>query len=82
MFMGATMRGDDVRTDGLFSYVSCEERVPADHPLRPIRAIVDEALEVLSPEFAKLYSPIGRPSTWVTGVRPATVPVQKASSAP
>ena len=62
MFMGATMRGDDVRTDGLFSYVSCEERVPADHPLRPIRAIVDEALEVLSPEFAKLYSPIGRPS--------------------
>jgi transposase len=56
------MRGGDVRTDGLFSYVSCEARVPKDHPLRPIRAIVDEALEVLSPEFAKLYAPIGRPS--------------------
>jgi transposase len=56
------MRGGDVRTDGLFSYVSCEARVPKNHPLRPIRAIVDEALEVLSPEFAKLYAPIGRPS--------------------
>ena len=56
------MRGGDVRSDGLFSYVSCEARVPNDHPLRPIRAIVDEALEVLSPEFAKLYAPIGRPS--------------------
>jgi len=56
------MRGGDVRTDRLFSYVSCEARVPKDPPLRPIRAIVDEALEVLSPEFAKLYAPIGRPS--------------------
>jgi transposase len=56
------MRSGDVRTDGLFSYVSCEARVPKDHPLRPIRAMVDEALEVLSPEFAKLYAPIGRPS--------------------
>ena len=56
------MRGGDVRTEGLFSYVSCEARVPADHPLRPIRAIVDEALGVLSPELERLYSPIGRPS--------------------
>lgn len=56
------MRGDDVRTEGLFSYVSCEARVPSDHPLRPIRAIVDEALEVLSAEFDGLYSRIGRPS--------------------
>jgi transposase len=56
------MRGDDVRSDGLFSYVSCEARVPGDHPLRAIRAIVDEALEVLSPEFEALYSRIGRPS--------------------
>jgi len=56
------MRGGDLRTDGLFSYVSCEARVPKDHPLRPIRAIVDEALEILSPEFEKLYAPIGRPS--------------------
>jgi transposase len=56
------MRGADVRTDNLFSYGSCEARVPPDHPLRAIRAIVDEALEVLSPEFDKLYSSHGRPS--------------------
>jgi len=56
------MRGGDEQTDGLFPYVSCEARVPANHPLRPIRAICDEALEVLSPEFEKLYSKIGRPS--------------------
>src|SRR5260370_30862563 len=56
------MRGGDVRTEGLFSYVSCEARVPRDHPLRPIRSIVDEALVVLSPEFETLYSSIGRPS--------------------
>ena len=56
------MRGSDVRTESLFSYVSCEARVPAGHPLRPIRAIVDEALEVLSPDFERLYSKIGRPS--------------------
>ena len=56
------MRGTDDRSEGLFSYVSCEARVPAGHPLRPIRAIVDEALEVLSPDFAGMYAPIGRPS--------------------
>jgi transposase len=56
------MRGEDRESGALFSYVSCEARVPADHPLRPIRAIVDEALEVLSPEFERLYSKIGRPS--------------------
>ena len=56
------MRGEDARTEELFSYVSCEARVPADHPLRSIRAVVDEALEVLSPEFERLYSKVGRPS--------------------
>src|SRR5436853_5214432 len=56
------MRGSDDRSEGLFSYVSCEARVPAEHPLRPIRALVDEALEVLSPEFEGLYSKVGRPS--------------------
>lgn len=56
------MRGGDIQTEGLFSYVSCEARVPQGHPLRAIRAIVDEALEVLSPEFDRLYSRIGRPS--------------------
>lgn len=56
------MRGGDIETSGLFSYVSCEARVPVGHPLRAIRAIVDEALEVLSPDFERMYSPIGRPS--------------------
>ena len=56
------MRGEDRDSGSLFSYVSCEARVPADHPLRPIRAIVDEALEVLSPGFDEIYSKIGRPS--------------------
>ena len=56
------MRGDDGDSGTLFSYVSCEARVPSDHPLRAIRAIVDEALEVLSPEFEGLYSKLGRPS--------------------
>ncbi len=59
---GIRMRGGDERSEGLFSYVSCEARVPANHPLRAIRAIVDEALEVLSPDFDGLYSRIGRPS--------------------
>jgi transposase len=56
------MRGGDDRTEGLFSYVSCEARVPLDHPLRPIRAMSDEALEVLSADFEGLYSKVGRPS--------------------
>ena len=56
------MRGDDVRTEGLFSYVSCEARVPKDHPLRPIQALVGQALTVLSPAFDQLYADHGRPS--------------------
>src|SRR6516162_8423733 len=56
------MRGWDERSDALFSYVSCEARVPKDHPLLPIRQIVDEALAALSPEFEKLYARFGRPS--------------------
>jgi transposase len=59
---GFAMRGSDQRSEGLFSYVSCEARVPSDHPLRAIRAIVDEALEVLSAEFDALYAKVGRPS--------------------
>jgi transposase len=47
---------------GLFSYVSCEARVPKGHPLRAIRTIVDEALEMLSPQFEELYANGGLPS--------------------
>jgi hypothetical protein len=56
------MRGDDEHPDGIFSYRRPEERIPADHPLRPIRAMVDTALRELSPEFARLYPKTGRPS--------------------
>jgi transposase len=56
------VRGGDDRTGSLFSYVDLEARVQADHPLRGIRAIVNEALLALEREFATLYSPTGRPS--------------------
>jgi transposase len=56
------MRGDDNQQEGMFSYVSPEKRVPADHPLRAIRKMVDEILKETSPQFAKLYSDVGRPS--------------------
>src|SRR5499427_7100498 len=56
------MRGDDSLQDGIFSYISPEKRVPADHPLRPIRKLVDEILKEMSPQFSKLYSNVGRPS--------------------
>ena len=56
------MRGGDANTAALFSYLSCEARVPGDHPLRAIRVLVDAALEGLSSALARLYSPIGRPS--------------------
>jgi transposase len=56
------MRGDDRYPDAMFSYIRPEQRVPCDHPLRPIRAMVDQALRELSPEFARLYPPTGRPS--------------------
>ena len=46
----------------MFSYVSPEERVPRDHPLRAIRALVDEVLRGMSSEFDGLYATIGRPS--------------------
>jgi transposase len=56
------MRGPDERSDFLFSYLSPEQRVPADHPLRPIRRIVDAALTRLTTEFDALYTDFGRPS--------------------
>ena len=56
------MRGDDQQTGHLFSYLSPEDRIPADHPLRPIRKMTDAVLGRLSPRFDRLYSDIGRPS--------------------
>jgi len=56
------MRGADERSDFLFSYVSPEQRVPAEHPLRPIRQMTDDALARLSKRFEAMYSELGRPS--------------------
>src|SRR5579863_4777611 len=56
------MRGSDANQTGMFSYISPEMRVPADHPLRPILRMVNEALRQLSARFAGLYAPVGRRS--------------------
>lgn len=56
------MRGDDRQPTAMFSYVSAEDRVPADHPLRPIRSLVDEILRDMSRDFDGLYARVGRPS--------------------
>jgi len=56
------MRGDDHHQTTMFSYISLETRVPATHPLRPIRQMVDEALQGLGPRFAEMYARTGRPS--------------------
>ena len=56
------MRGDDLQQGAMFSYLSPEQRVPADHPLRPIRRMVDTVLKRLSPRFEGMYAERGRPS--------------------
>ncbi len=56
------MRGTDERSGKLFSYVDLEQRVPARHPLRAIRELVNEALVDIGPEMDAVYSRIGRPS--------------------
>ena len=56
------MRGRDDRAEGMFSYIRLEERVPADHPLRAIRRLADEALAALNGRLDAVYSGMGRPS--------------------
>lgn len=56
------MRGEDNQQAGMFSYRTAGERVPAEHPLRAMRRMVDEALRGLSPRFARMYAKKGRPS--------------------
>ena len=57
------MRGDDREDQGaMWSYVPMERRIPADHPLRAMRPLVDALLRELSPRFDELYSRVGRPS--------------------
>src|SRR5229473_2376580 len=56
------MRGDDQQQNHIFSYLSPEARVRKDHPLRAIRAMVDEVLMQLSRRFDGMYAKVGRPS--------------------
>jgi len=56
------MRGGDNQQSTMFSYLSPEQRVPADHPLRTIRQVCDRVLSQLSDLFATMYSEMGRPS--------------------
>ncbi len=56
------MRGEDHNQQAMFSYVSPEARVPKEHPLRPIRTMIDDVLNDLAPLFQEMYSHTGRPS--------------------
>src|SRR5215217_9129253 len=56
------MRGADDQTGAMFSYISPEARVPADHPLRAVRRMTDRALARISPRFEAVYIKFGRPS--------------------
>lgn len=56
------MRGPDAPQTAMFSYVSIEDRIPKDHPLRAIQALVNPVLAALSPRFQMMYSKMGRPS--------------------
>ena len=56
------MRGPESSQRTMFSYVDLEDRVPADHPLRAIRALVEPVLVELAPRWAGLYAETGRPS--------------------
>jgi transposase len=59
---GEPLRGEDPKQEAMFSYVSPEQRVPPDHPLRPVREMGDTILQEMSPRFARLYADVGRPS--------------------
>jgi transposase len=56
------MRGEERQQSAIFSYVSPEQRIPASHPLRRMRALVDQALGAMGPQFDALYAAGGRPS--------------------
>jgi len=56
------MRGEDKRQSGMFSYVTLEQRIPADHPARKIRTLADQALLHMDRELGELYAATGRPS--------------------
>jgi uncharacterized protein YdaU (DUF1376 family) len=55
------MRGDDEKQLAMYNYVTMAQRIPADHPARQIRAMVDRALARMDAELDELYSSTGRP---------------------
>jgi len=55
------MRGDESGQTGVFSYVQAEERIPADHPQRAVRQLVNEALKGMTEVFDRMYARGGRP---------------------
>jgi transposase len=57
-----SMRGNDQQQASMWSYISPEQRVPQDHPLRQVRSMTDQILTQLSPRFRRLYAKTGRPS--------------------
>jgi transposase len=56
------MRGGDFQQAEMYSYLSPEQRVPAEHPLRPIREMTDRVLQAMSRQFDAMYAQVGRPS--------------------
>src|SRR5262245_31271131 len=56
------MRGSEQVQESMFSYISAEKRVPKEHPLRPLREMVDEILATMNGDFEQMYSRTGRPS--------------------
>lgn len=62
------MRGSDRTSGSLFTYVDLERRLPVKHPLRTVKAIVDDVLVSLDAEFERLYKCMGRPSISPNGV--------------
>jgi len=56
------MRGDDQKQTAMYSYVTLAQRIPADHPARAIRVLVDRALQRMDAQLERLYSTTGRPS--------------------
>ena len=56
------MRGEDLQQQAMYSYLSPEQRVPANHPLRAVRQMTDRILHEMSSVFARMYARMGRPS--------------------
>ena len=84
------MRGLDLKQNELFSYTTLEQRIPNDHPLRPLRGLVDTVLASMDRDFDGLYSTLGRasiaPERLLRGMRPgipscATKPVATYAAA-